>query len=119
MLQRLPIALAEVETGNKYENWLNDIRQIIYSLYRAKEITKKSIQQYHEFNKVIIQKLILCIWILKIVNYLILTDKIGLRRKGKYIAENLPYLEIIEVALIYCNVFSNSYQQKPRVYICF
>ena len=53
------------------------------------------------------------------VNYLILTDKIGLRRKGKYIAENLPYLEIIEVALIYCNVFSNSYQQKPRVYICF
>ena len=47
MLQRLPIALAEVETGNKYENWLNDMRQIIYSLYRAKEITKKSIQQYH------------------------------------------------------------------------
>ena len=32
MLQRLSIALAEVETGNKYENWLNDMRQVIYSL---------------------------------------------------------------------------------------
>ena len=56
---------------------------------------------------------------MKIVNYLILRDKIDLRRKDKYIAENLPYLEIVVVALIYCNVFSNSYQQKLRVYICF
>ena len=41
MLQRLPIALAQVKTGNTSENLLNEIRQIIYSLYRAKEITKK------------------------------------------------------------------------------
>ena len=41
MLQRLPIALAQVEADNTYENVLNEIRQIIYSLYRAKEITKK------------------------------------------------------------------------------
>ena len=41
MLQRLPIALAQVKAGNTSENLLNEIRQIIYSLYRTKEITKK------------------------------------------------------------------------------
>ena len=41
MLQRLPIALAQVRAGNTSENLLNEIRQIIYSLYQAKEITKK------------------------------------------------------------------------------
>ena len=41
MLQRLPIALAHLKAGNKSENLLNEIRQIIYSLYREKEITKK------------------------------------------------------------------------------
>ena len=41
MLQRLPIALAQVKTNNTSENLLNEIRQIIYSLNRAKEITKK------------------------------------------------------------------------------
>ena len=41
MLQRLPIALAQVKAGKASENLLNEIRQIIYSLYRAKEITKK------------------------------------------------------------------------------
>ena len=41
MLQRLPIALAQVKAGNTSENLLNEIRQIIYSLYWAKEITKK------------------------------------------------------------------------------
>ena len=41
MLQRLPIALAQLKAGNTSENLLNEIRQIIYFLYRAKEITKK------------------------------------------------------------------------------
>ena len=39
-LQRLPIALAQVKAGNASKNVLNEIRQTIYSLYRAKEITK-------------------------------------------------------------------------------
>ena len=43
MLQRLPIALAQVKAGNASENLLNEIRKIIYSLYRPKQITKKSI----------------------------------------------------------------------------
>ena len=38
MLQRLPIALAEIKAGNTFENVLNGIRRIIYSLYWAKEI---------------------------------------------------------------------------------
>ena len=41
MLQRLPIALARVQGGNTSENLLNEIRQIKYSLYWAKEISKK------------------------------------------------------------------------------
>ena len=42
-VQRLPIALAQVKVGNTSENLLNEIRQVIYSLYQAKEITKKYI----------------------------------------------------------------------------
>ena len=41
MIQRLPEALAQVKAGNTSENLLNEIRQIIYTLYRSKEITKK------------------------------------------------------------------------------
>ena len=41
MLQRLPITLAQVKTGNNSERLLNEIRQIVYSLYQSKEITKK------------------------------------------------------------------------------
>ena len=41
MLQRLLTTLAQVKAGNTSENLPNQIRQIIYSLYRAKEITKK------------------------------------------------------------------------------
>ena len=41
MLQRLPIALAQVKAGDPSENLLNEIRQIIYSMYGAKEVTKK------------------------------------------------------------------------------
>ena len=41
ILQRLSIALAQAKTGTKSENLLDEIRQTIYSLYRAKEISKK------------------------------------------------------------------------------
>ena len=55
MLQRLPIAFAQVKAGNTSENFLIEIRQIMYFLYREKEITK-SIQRYNELNKVIKQQ---------------------------------------------------------------
>ena len=41
MIQRLPIALAQVKAGNNSESLLNEIRQIVYSLYQCKQITKK------------------------------------------------------------------------------
>ena len=41
MLQRLPIAFAQVRASNTSENLLNEIRQAICSLYRAKEVTMK------------------------------------------------------------------------------
>ena len=60
MVQRLPIALAQVKAGNKPENLLTGIRQIIYSLYLVyslnwviKKLLKK--RQYSEFNKSIVQ----------------------------------------------------------------
>ena len=39
LLQRLPIALAQVRAGNNSGNVFNEIRQIVYSLYQSKEIT--------------------------------------------------------------------------------
>ena len=41
ILQRLPIALAQVKAVYTPDNLLNKIKEIIYSFYRAKEITKK------------------------------------------------------------------------------
>ena len=41
MLQRLTMALAQVKAGKSAENLLNEIRQIIFSLYWTNVITKK------------------------------------------------------------------------------
>ena len=41
MLQRFPIALAQLKAGSTSKNLLNQNRQITYTLYREKEITKK------------------------------------------------------------------------------
>ena len=41
MLQRLPIALAQVKAGNNSESLWNEIRQNVYSLYQSKQITEK------------------------------------------------------------------------------
>ena len=40
MLQRLPIALTQVKSGNTAESLLNKIRQTIYCFYRTKKISK-------------------------------------------------------------------------------
>ena len=45
MLQRLPITLVtQVKAGNNSESLLNEIGQIVYSLYQSKQINKKSIK---------------------------------------------------------------------------
>ena len=41
MLQRLPIAPAQVKAGKNSENLLNEINQIVYSPNQSKKITKK------------------------------------------------------------------------------
>ena len=41
MTQRLPTALAQVNAGNNSESLLNEIRKIVYSLYKSKDIVKK------------------------------------------------------------------------------
>ena len=41
ILQRLPIALAQIKAGNNSESLLNEVRQIVHSLYQSKEISKK------------------------------------------------------------------------------
>ena len=48
MLQRSPIALAQVKAGNNSQSLLNEIRQIVYSLYQSRQITKKV---YNNINK--------------------------------------------------------------------
>ena len=41
MFQRLPIALAQVKAGSNSDSLLNEIRQIVCSLYQSRQITKK------------------------------------------------------------------------------
>ena len=40
MLSRLPIFLAKLKAGNNSGKLKNDIRQLLYSLYRSKKLTK-------------------------------------------------------------------------------
>ena len=40
MFNRLPISLAQLKAGNNSEKLKNKIRQLLYSLYRSKKLTK-------------------------------------------------------------------------------
>ena len=41
MLSRLPISLPQLKAGNNSEKLKNEIRQLLYSLYRSKKFTKQ------------------------------------------------------------------------------
>ena len=41
MLSRLPVTLAQLNAGNNSEKLKNEIRQLLYSLYRSKNMTKQ------------------------------------------------------------------------------
>ena len=41
MLSRLPITLAQLKAGNNSEKLKNEIRQLLYSLYKSKKLTKR------------------------------------------------------------------------------
>ena len=51
MLNRLPILLAQIQAGNNSKSLNNELRQIIYSLYRSKVLTKTA---YNNLIKVIV-----------------------------------------------------------------
>ena len=40
MLRKLPISLAQLKAGNNSEKLKNEIRQLLYSLYRSEKLTK-------------------------------------------------------------------------------
>ena len=40
MLSRLPISLAQLKAVNNSEKLKNEIKQLLYSLYRSKKISK-------------------------------------------------------------------------------
>ena len=40
MLSRLPISLAQLKAGNISEELKNEVRQLLYSLYRSKKLSK-------------------------------------------------------------------------------
>ena len=44
MLSRLPITLAQLKAGNNSEKLKNEIRQILYSLYRSENLQSNSIK---------------------------------------------------------------------------
>ena len=41
MLSRLPISLAQLQAGNNSNKLKNEVRQLLYSLYRPKNMTKQ------------------------------------------------------------------------------
>ena len=103
MLQRLPIAFTQVKAGNTSENLLNQIRQIIYSLYHEKEVTKKlyssimnSIHMLHKMDNILLNskssetfdphRLML--------NF---ADRINLKRSDKYVPlSNISIYYVLE-----------------------
>ena len=43
MLSRLPITLAQLKAGNNLQKLINEIRQLLYSLYRSKKINQNNL----------------------------------------------------------------------------
>ena len=46
MLSRLPISLAQLKAGNNTEKLKNEIRQLLYSLYRSKKTYKTNLEKF-------------------------------------------------------------------------
>ena len=77
MLSRLPITLAQLKAGNNSEKLKNEIRQLLYSLYRSKNMT----QQLHNNlikhmlikNTIIVHKIFIIITIIKFLFLLFYT----------------------------------------------
>ena len=77
MNSRLPISLAQLQAGNNSEKLKNEIRQLLYSLYRSKNMTKQVynnlIKSLQIKNIIIIHKIFLVIIIIIIIIIIIVT----------------------------------------------
>ena len=69
MLNRLPISLAQLQAGNNSEKLKNEIRQLLYSLYCSKNMTK---QVYNNLTKHIWIKNIIIVHKIFIINIIII-----------------------------------------------
>ena len=49
MLSRLPITLAQLKAGNNSQKLINQIRQLLRSLYRSKKLNQNNLQPFHLF----------------------------------------------------------------------
>ena len=70
IISRLPVVLAQLKAGNNSEKLKNEIRQLLYSLYRSKNLQNKCIKVWLTLFKTWKQFL----WILKIVEQINHTD---------------------------------------------
>ena len=64
MLSRVPITLAQLKAGNNSEKLKNEMRQLLYSLYRSKKLTKEI---YKSLINIIQTAWRQFLWILRIV----------------------------------------------------
>ena len=77
MLSRLPITLAQLKAGNNSEKLKNEIRQLLYSLYRSKNMTQQLrnnlIKHMLVKNTIIVHKIFIIITIIKFLFLLFYT----------------------------------------------
>ena len=141
MLNRFPILLAQMQAGSNSKSLKNEIRQILYSLYRSKVLTKtvynnliKSIIKKHE---TIGENAPILIYANTINNRIVFKIKSGYKLEllsketmkllgstkdiidADKNSENVPRLENVEVVLLHCNLVNNSYLQHSRVLFTF
>ena len=85
MLSRLPISLPQLQAGNNSEKLKNEIRQLLYSLYRLKNLTKQVynnlIKSLQIKNIIIIHKIFLVIIIIIIMIIIIVVTVKGIHYK--------------------------------------
>ena len=55
MLSRLTITLAQLKAGNNSEKLKNEIRQLLYSLYRSKKLKKQLYKSLIDIKKIVKQ----------------------------------------------------------------
>ena len=71
MLSRLPITLAQLKAGNNSEKLKNEIRQLLFSLYRSKSMTKQVYNNLIKLvwikNIVIVHKIFIMIMIIIVI----------------------------------------------------